>query len=201
MNAKDTFQIICSFLEPIELVSFRKLSKIHNKWADDYILKKNKSINLQNQSCPKCGHWISTEDISNYNEFYDYYLMDEWKISRFQQINEWFNKIYVFDSERKTLLCEDCEPIEDYTNNFDINFRYKGTREYTLVSFYGLYSWSALCIVFDERKGYWNEYRKVLSCTYEDLVKSEGYYGNSYGWDNWDDNEEDENHFSEHEDY
>ena len=201
MNAKDTFQIICSFLQPIELVRVRKLSKIHNEWTNNYTLKKHNTINLQDKTCPKCGHWITSCDISNYNDFYDYFLMDEWKRFRFSQINEWFNSNYVFDVKRQTLLCEDCEPIEDYSSNFYTFFRYKGTREYTLVSFYGLYSWSALCIVNetrDDRKGYWNEYRKVLSCTFENIVKSEGYYGS---WDNWDNDDEEDDEEEDEEEY
>ena len=113
--------------------------------------------------------------------------MDDLKNSRFEQIEEWFNQNYIFDIERKSLLCEDCDIEEDYSNYF--YFRYKGTRNYTLVSFYSLYSWCALSIVDnkDNKKGYWNEYRKILSCTYEEMIKSEGFYENS--WDSWDENE------------
>jgi hypothetical protein len=147
---------------------------------------------MEEYVCPRCGGWISDDNLSNYNDFNDYYLTDELKFTRLGQINEWFNKKYIFDVDRKSLLCDMCEIEEDYTDNFYVCFRYKGNREYTLVSYYSIYSWSALCIIKNEC-GYWNEYRKVLSCTFDNITQSMGFYGdNNLDWDTWDNNQDED---------
>ena len=205
MNTKDTFKIICSFIGPLELNIFRKLSKHCNIWTDEFIYSRFKKINIEEYICPKCGDFIDQSDISNYNDFNDYFLSDENKILRLQKIDKWFNSRYIFDVERKNILCDSCEIIEDYDDNFYLNFRYKGVRQYNLfLSQYDLHNWAALCIIYnDERgyvKGYWNEYRKPLSCTIEEFSQDT--------WNTWDneDNEDNEDndeyeYYNEYEDY
>jgi len=192
MNHRDTFNIICSFLTPLELVKVSVLSYRHKIWSHQYILKKIKKINMEEYVCPRCGDWISEDILSNYTDFNDYYLTDDMKFGRLEQLNEWFNNKFIFNIDRKALLCDICENEEDYTDNFYAYFRYKGSREYTLVSYYNLHSWSALCIINSDC-GYWNEYRKVLSCSFNDITQSIGFYGdNNLDWDTWDNDEDDE---------
>lgn len=201
MNHQDTFNIIFSFLSPLEIIKLRTLSKIYNIWSNQCILAKIKKIDMEEYVCPRCGDWISDDNLSNYTDFNDYYLTDEQKLARFGQVNEWFNNKYIFDVDRKALLCDICESEEDYTNNFYLYFRYKGTREYTLVSYYSIYSWSALCII-KNYCGYWNDYRKVLSCTFDNITQSMGFYGNNNEeWDNWDNNEDGEDGEDDEDDY
>ncbi len=139
-------------------------------WTNEYILKKYNKKNIEEYTCPKCGKWLSDEDISNYTEFNDYFLLDDMKMNRFTNVNEWFNKQYIFNVIRKNLLCDDCEYDEDYSDYTLHNFKYKGKRSYTIVSYHGLYSWASIYLIdYTNNIGYWNEYRKVLCnpCTYE----------------------------------
>jgi hypothetical protein len=162
MNNKDTYKIICSFLTPIELVISRQLSHYHRNWTDEYILKIYKKIDIEEYACPKCGNLISQDDISNYTDFNDYFLLDDLKNERFQKIKEWFNNQYIFNFSRKNLLCDSCEIEEDYSDYSLCNFRYKNKREYSIVCYFGLYSWSKLCLIDSFKNGFWNEYRKVI---------------------------------------
>jgi hypothetical protein len=134
-------------------------------WVDEYIIKKHNTINLEHLSCPKCGNYISNENLKNYNDFYDYFLTDDQKRLRINQVNQWFNQNYIYNIERKSLLCYNCELEEDYTE--DIFFRYKGYREYNLISYFGLYNWTVLYIINNSKDGYWNEYRKVINNQYD----------------------------------
>jgi hypothetical protein len=189
MNSKDTFKIICSFLNPLELVNCRKLSIHLNMWTNEYLYHKFKKINIEEYTCPKCGDLIDQGDVSNYTDFYDYFLMDDQKNSRINKITEWFNDNNIFNVQRKFFLCENCETIEDYEEDFDIYFKYKGSREYTLQCYYSLYNWSAICIIINNN-GYWNEYRKILSL---------GSYGEDDDNDNDNDNEQNDynNYYNE----
>jgi hypothetical protein len=197
MDTKDTFKIICSFLNPLELVVCRKLSRYTNIWTSEYIYSKFKTLNIEDYVCPNCGDFINTDDISNYTDFNDYFLMEEYKRQRFDKINEWFDNKYIFKVERKNMLCDRCEVIEDYNDNFYLYFRYKGSRKYSLVSYYSLNSWSALCVYnTDKNKGYWNEYRKVLSCIFEEFHRENGEDLPLENWNTWDnDNNEEEDNY------
>ena len=196
MNNKDTYHIICSFLNPLELVSTRVLSKLHNMWTNIYIIKTMNTLNIEEYICPKCANWIDNEgrnDISDYNEFVDYFLTDNIKIARFRSVEEWFNKKYIFDVSRKKILCYDCELEEDYNDNIFKNFRYKGNRIYTLLYFYGIHSWCSICLIKDD-KGYWNEYRKVLSVCMDNYNEEISSY-DIYDWNNNSDDEDYDNQY------
>jgi len=196
MNTRDTFKITCSFLNPLELINCRKLSRHCNIWTNEFLFSKFKTINIEKYACPKCGDFIDQSDISNYTDFNDYFLSEQNKIERLSKINEWFNKNYIFDVERKNILCDNCEIIEDYDDNFYL--RYKGSRRYTLNKYFSLYSWASLCIIdYDEQKGYWNEYRKPLSCTFEEFSSSEENIPTIY-WNTWDNEEEYEEEYDQY---
>ena len=193
MNIKDTFKIICSFLNPLDLVTCRKLSKHCKIWTNEFLFAKFNTINMEKYACPKCGDFIDQTDLSNYSDFNDYFLCEENKLERLTKINEWFNRNYIFNVERKNILCDRCEIIEDYEDN--LYFRYKGSRRYILNSYFSLYSWASLCIIDrDDQKGYWNEYRKPLSCTFafEELSRSEEENITISSWNIWDGEEYDE---------
>lgn len=212
MNNQDTFTIICSFLNPKELIKFRFLSNNHNKWTDKYLNKTFKKINIEEYICPKCANWLDNkEDISNYNEFSEHYLTDLIKQERFQSIKQWINNKHSHydnydyydlqqeDIERSNILCDQCEYEEDYSDNIFENFKYKGSREYNLVYFYGIYSWVALYLIKDvkdvkedknKRKALWNEYRKPLSICYKEYTVCENSNENPYYFNQ---DEEDEN--------
>ena len=167
MNNQDTFNIICTFITPKQLSNFCFLSKIHNKWVNLYLIKNFKKINIEEYTCPKCANWLDNkEDISNYNEFNDYYLTDDIKESRFSSIEEWVDSKYggkiMEKTERSKILCDDCEYNEDYSDNIFENFKYKGSREYTIIYFYNIYSWVALCLISrtDDSYNYLNSYNK-----------------------------------------
>jgi hypothetical protein len=148
---------------PIDIVVVKTLSSYHNEWTNKYILSKCKKKNIEEYTCPKCGNWLNDEDISNYTDFNDYFLLEDMKRDRFSIVNEWFNKNYIFDVIRKSLLCDICEYEEDYSDYTLYNFKYKGKRSYTIVSYHGLYSWSSIYLIdYKNNSGYWNEYRKVL---------------------------------------
>jgi hypothetical protein len=174
MNNQDTFNIICSFSNPKELLNFNFLSNVHNKWTNLYLTKNFKKINIEEYVCPKCSNWLDCkEDISNYNEFHDYYLTDDIKSFRFSSVKEWFDDSWLPKHiERSKILCDDCEHNEDYSDNVFINFQYRGSREYTILYFYSIYSWTALCLTYKD-KIYWNEYRKPISICYKDYIVSE----------------------------
>lgn len=196
MNNKDTYNIICSFLMPIDIVVMRTLSSYHNIWTDKYILDKYHKKNIEEYTCPKCGSWLSDEDISNYTDFNDYFLLDDTKMSRFHTINEWFNKNYIFNVIRKSLVCDMCEYEEDYSEYIINNFRYKGTRTYNIISYHGLYSWASIYLIDHVNNiGYWNEYRKILCHPLlherdENNIHYDDYIYDVY--DVYDDNEDDE---------
>jgi hypothetical protein len=189
MNNQDTFNIICSYLNPKELVKFSFLSNIHNKWTNIHLTKNFKKLNIEEYVCPICANWVEDkEDISNYNEFSDYYMTDDMKRLRFSSVEEWFgdSSYYDYQIERSKILCDDCEYNEDYSENIFINFRYKGSREYTILYFYSTCSWVALCLKYKD-KICWNEYRKPISLTYKEYIVSENSndpyrynYSNSY---------------------
>jgi len=177
MNSQDTFNIICSFLNPKELIKFRFLSSVHNNWTNIFLTRKFKKINIEEYSCPKCANWLDNkEDLSNYNEFSDYYLTDDIKESRFQLVDELINNKYLGkyreNVERSKILCDECECQEDYSDNIFHNFRYRGSREYIIFYFYSIYSWTALCLVNNDNV-LWNEYKKPLSICYKEYIVSE----------------------------
>lgn len=187
---KDTFTIVCSFLSPLELVKCMRLSKDLKKWTNDFLVKTYKTISIERYACPKCGNLINETDISKDTYFNDYFLTDEQKSYRFAQVNDWFNEKYIFDVKRKNLLCDECEVKEDY-DDF-IYFRYKGNRKYSIISYYGLFNWSSLCII-DNEKGYWNEYAKVLpSSTYKEIIQIQEDYDNYYMNNNEDEDEDED---------
>jgi hypothetical protein len=192
MNIKDTFTVICSFLSPLELTKCRRLSNDLKKWTTEFLLKTYETIHIEKYACPICANLIDQRDISKDTYFNDYFLTDHQKEQRIQKVNESFNEKNIFKVIRKNLLCDDCEIIEDY--DF-IYFRYKGSRKYNLISYYGLFNWASLCMIEGE-KGYWNEYRKMLSSSsYGEIVNIEEDYGNNYNtynYNTYEDEEDDE---------
>lgn len=207
MNNQDTFNIICSFLNPKELIKFRFLSNVHNKWTNIYLTKAFKIINIEEYVCPKCANWLDyKEDISNYNEFNECYLTDLIKHERFQSIGRWMDNKH-FDKnfkqgniERSKLLCDDCEYEEDYSDNSFENFRYKGSREYNIVYFYNIYSWVVLYLIKDN-KALWNEYRKPLSICYKEYTVYENSSEYSHNYFNVFNDEYEEDYNDEYNDY
>ena len=177
MNNQDTFNIICSFSNPKDLSNFSFLSNIHNKWTNIYLIKNFKKINLEQYVCPKCANFLDyKEDISNYTDFSDYGLPEDLKLERISSIENWFNNKNLNYVERAKVLCDDCEYDEDYSDNIFLNFKYKGSRQYTILYFYGLYSWVALCLNYiynGINRVSWNEYRKPLSICYKEYIVSE----------------------------
>jgi uncharacterized protein YlaI len=200
MNNQDTFNIICTFLNPIQLIKFRFLSINHNKWTKLYLIKNFKNINIEYYVCPKCANWLDNkEDISNYTEFNDYFLTDEIKTLRFQSIEDLINSKYIgVNTERSKVLCDDCECNEDYSNSVFQNFKYKGSREYNIIYFYSLHSWVALYLK-NKDTVLWNEYKKPISICYKEYTVSENsndfnynYYNDTYdNYDNYDNEEYD----------
>lgn len=216
MNHQDTFNIICSFTQAKELIKFRYLSNLHNTWTNLYLNKIYNKINIEEYACPKCSNLLDNkEDISNYNEFSDYYLTDDIKTSRFDAIDQLINTKYIGKYtqkvERSNILCDKCDYEEDYSDNIFQNFRYRGSREYIIFYLYSIHSWVALCLITDD-KVLWNEYKKPLSICYKEYIVSESSnevnrsydYFNSYDtydtydmYDTYDNEEEDEEEYEE----
>jgi hypothetical protein len=164
MNSKDTFQVICGFLQPRELNSCRYLSKEHNKWCDQYItyLCNIRNIPFLEQICPKCSNWIDFRDITNLTHFITNFsqgpLQSIIEKKRIEKVKTFLGN----DCERSFLFCEDCEYKDIY--DIDHNLPYKGSRVYNTLRLRHFYdieispfqfedNWF---IIFHEKK--WNEY-------------------------------------------
>ena len=78
MNHQNTFNIICSFLGPLELVKTRRLDRLRNEWMNIYLKNKLKlhTFDLEEKACPICGDFLEENDISSYTGFNDliYYV-------------------------------------------------------------------------------------------------------------------------------
>jgi len=149
MNTDETFLIICSFLQPLEICRMRYLSSHHNKICDKWLSKRKFGLNLQNEACPQCGKWLFEEDITSDTTFYDvlYGNIEEIEESRID---------YVDGKERRHLLCEEC--LYDEKEFEDLRFRYKGSRKYQLtIVHHPTYPWAFLT-----SSNFWNEFRTFI---------------------------------------
>jgi hypothetical protein len=151
MNTDETFLIICSFLQPLEICRMRYLSSHHNKICDNWLTKRKfgSEINLQNDACPQCGKWLFEEDIEADPTFYDLLY------GNIQEIEE-SRTDYVNDKERRHLLCEEC--VNDEKEFDDLRFRYKGSRKYQLtIIHHPTHPWAFLT-----SSNFWNEFRTFI---------------------------------------
>ena len=163
MYHQSTFNIICSFLGPIELVRSRRLDRVRNTWTNLYIkntLKLN-TFNLEEKVCPMCGDLLEENDISSYTGFSDLLHYDE--LPRIEYVEREFEG---YSCTRSCLLCDMCEYKEDYDDYNDwelenLPFRYKGKRVYYchIVNDYIL-PWTFIYRKID-RNILWNQYQKV----------------------------------------
>ena len=162
MNHQSTFNIVCSFLGPVELVKTRRLDHLRKKWIDVYLKTlKLDTLNIEEKVCPICGGWISEDDISSYTGFYDLMYYEE--STRIGYLETTFEGC---SYKRTSLLCDMCEYNEDYNdyNEWEIEnlqFRYRGSRVYSLfiVNDYIL-PWTFIYRKID-KKILWNQYQKV----------------------------------------
>lgn len=165
MNHQNTFNIICSFLGPLDLVRIRRLDRLRNGWTNTYLKKTLKldTFDLEEKACPICGDFLEENDISSYTGFSDliYYVYTQ------ESRIEYVEGIYEGCSYTRTcLLCDTCEYKEDYEdyNHWEIDdlpFRYKGKRVYHChaVDDYVL-PWTFIYRKIDKTI-LWNQYHKV----------------------------------------
>jgi hypothetical protein len=189
---EDTFSVICSFLNPLELIKARYISHHHNLWTKRFLLQHYGTTDIYNYLCPMCGNLFDTyddnlitrkqlyghvqthpESLEEYVGFETSYTENE-NIIRYQTIDNLFKyKEY----ERKKILCENCyqEGFEtDHCFNssyaLEVNrhkrlrktFRYKGDREYFLYIVPSRYISWAILFYEQDRKVYWNEMRALI---------------------------------------
>ncbi len=157
MNHNDTFQTICTFLEPLELNRCRYLSKTHHKWTSQYLSKICLVHTFQDMICPLCAKWIDLRDISELTHFWDIYENPRLEKRRINMVKT----ILGDDIRRSFLFCEDCESEEMYDLNTD-EFRFKGSRSYCIYKIRNIHNnqpdyWSL--IYTTDHQILWNEYR------------------------------------------
>lgn len=155
MNTSETFLLVCSFLQPLEICRMRYLSSYHHKTCDRWLTHTRKKINLQDETCPKCGKWVSDEDITNDPTFYEllYGNIEEIEEDRIEFIQ---NTLRSETIERTMLLCDECTYIEEEPSN--LFFRYKGNRRYVLTIIqHPISPWSFLAT-----SNLWNECRLFI---------------------------------------
>lgn len=166
MNHQNTFNIICSFLIPLELTKIRYLDSVRKKWIDHYLSLINIK-SLQEKACPKCARWIDISDISNYTGFFDSFYDDEIRI---QLIKNFFR---YYSVNRTSLLCDICEYEEDYNdyNEYQMNnmpFLYKGDRRYMITIMHDTPLNWVIIHRFNKSNDTieWNQYQKVVETDY-----------------------------------
>lgn len=195
MNQIDdcSVSIICSFLCPTELCRMRTINRWYRSKTDDYLLRKYQTICLENYTCPKCGGWFQSEDLTNDTYFYDllYGNRDNIERDRLRLVSNTIGD----DSQRASLLCEECELEEDDNPRIglfiDQSFRYQGSRRYTLIACHqGIYPWAFL-YNNDNNNKKWNQYYCVLPLSY---YNSSGEYSeySEYSDDNNEDAEDED---------
>ena len=173
-------EIICSFLNPHELLKMRKLSRFHNNCAKKFIVRTYGKNDITDFVCPVCSYWIPQENksIDNYTGFRGlYYDIDREERRRYRFIN---SKLQDKGYERMKLLCENCEN-EDIEINFignkefyiEVNtsplfkkyFKHRGDRDYVIIVKKNLiHSWAFLYLRIPEIEiGYlWNEFNVIV---------------------------------------
>lgn len=183
MNQIDEYSvsIMCSFLRPTELCRMRTINRWYQSKTDCYLLRKYQTICLEAYTCPKCGGWFQSEDLTNDTYFYDllYGNMDNIERDRLRIVSNTIGH----ESQRASLLCEDCEIEEDESPRIGLfveqSFRYQGSRRYTLIACHqGIYPWAFL---YNDNNKKWNQYYCVLPLSY---YNSYGGYYNDYNDDN-----------------
>lgn len=170
MNIEDTYGIVASFLQPLELVISGRLSKTHSIWFIRYVRRKYGSKSLQDLVCPICASWLDTDDEIFYTDFKNVYTnTDQEERQRYGVVKSVLNyKPY----SRRKLLCDECEyneleiNIVKYPKNFmPVNgspqlrkiFYYRGDREYTIfIKNSPVISWAFLFLELPNEY-YWNE--------------------------------------------
>jgi hypothetical protein len=143
VDIEDTYGILASYLQPLELVKTSLLSKIHYLWFCRYI-KKNKLTDMEKFICPICACWVyDMEDDITYNDFQNIICyIDQEEKNRHELIEQVLkNKSY----SRNKLICDEC-----FNKQFEITkiknfmkidnfkelrkiFKYRGRRKYTIV--------------------------------------------------------------------
>ena len=151
MNHENTFHIICTFLQPLELVKCRYLSRSHHLWTDKWT-DKHKTPFID-QICPKCANWVDKRDISRLSHFWDVYGDNKSvEMERITKVIQFLGS----NTQRSFLFCEDCEFDEVYDLNTD--FSYRGERIYYTLTMNDtmMNTW---CVIFTQDRKKWNEYR------------------------------------------
>jgi hypothetical protein len=175
MEHEYSSKIICSFLSPLELLRFRRLSKFHNKCSTEYLIQYYDTTLLQELSCPICGDWIDNEFLNDYNGFYNIFTQSVTETVYNGIINHFNN--YGLDVERKSMLCFNCEMNEtelpvrgsgdselyiDSSRYFSRIFSRRGDRKYRLILHRDpVYQWAILYYIRNNEI-VWNEFRCVL---------------------------------------
>jgi len=200
MNQIDDFSvsIICSFLRPTELCRMRTINRWYRAKTDAYLSLKYQTICLESYTCPKCGGWFQSEDLTNDTYFYDllYGHRDDIERDRLRLVSNTIGQ----DSQRASLLCEECEIEEDDNPRIGIfveqSFRYQGSRRYTLVACHqGLYPWAFLYQNKDnqdnDKNKKWNQYYCILPLSYYNTNGGYSEYS-EYSNDSHDDYDDDD---------
>lgn len=151
---KDSFQIICSFLSPRDLTCLRYLSRVLNVWTSEYVMSKYNRLQLENLACPMCGGWLSTQDLSTWNGFFEVFNETD-AIERLQFIqNSLFPTATLI---RQTMLCEECE--YDEQESIPSRLRFAGSRRFEFLvnpDFVLIYRYSNHSTIA------WNQFRVIV---------------------------------------